>query len=163
MMCGDDTQQTEGGYLRIDLADGLAGGTSLEISAKGIEDGPEMFPDQFLSLGQLKTRDMEQTAEHRLGIQDIEEKAHEFGQDHVGIVVVDEAGLEVVAEFDPIQVRFQRGQEQIGLSGKVTKKRRLIQGCELGYFPGGCGFEPVTREELSRGFDEAHFGDTSFR
>lgn len=162
MMCGDDSEQAEGGYLRIDLADGLAGGTSLEISTKGIEDGPKMFPDQLLSLGQLEPRDMEQTAELGLGIQDVEEEGHEFGQDHFGIVVVDEAGLEVVAEFDPIEVRFQRGQEQVWLSGKVAKQGSFIEGSELGYFPGSCGFETVTREELSRRFDEPNFGDTSF-
>jgi hypothetical protein len=51
LMCGDGTQQAEGGYLRIDLADGLAGRTSLEISANGIEDGRKMLPDQLLSFG----------------------------------------------------------------------------------------------------------------
>jgi hypothetical protein len=71
--------------------------------------------------------------------------------------------LEVVAEFDPIEVRFQRGQKQVWLSRKVAKQRRLIEGSELGYFSGRCGFEPVTREELSRRFDEPYFGDASFR
>ena len=106
---------------------------------------------------------MEEAAELRLGIQDAEEEGHEFGQDHFRIVVVDEAGLEVVAEFDPVEVRFQRGQEQVRLAGKVAKQGRLIEGSELGYFPGSCGFESVAREELSRRFDEPHFGDTSFR
>jgi hypothetical protein len=106
---------------------------------------------------------MKQATELRLSSQDVEEEGHEFGQDHFGIVVVDETGLKVVAEFDPIEVRFQRGQEQVRFSGKVSKQGRLIQCSELGYFSGSCGFEPVSREELSRRFDEPNLGDTSFR
>jgi len=100
--------------------DNASFGASLEVSAFGVEDRPEMLTYDFVRSPKLEGSHIQQTMQFRLLRHAMEEKGHKSRHHNGRVLVTSQTHLQLSSQFLPAQPRLHGRPEQGRFVEKIT-------------------------------------------